>query len=189
MTQAVARGELSVEAPVEEVVKSAIVRYNHDRSKLIAILQVIQSEFQYLPREALKLVSDELGFSLSEVLNVATFYHQFRLEPVGKYVIYVCFGTACYLKGSSDIYNALRSSLGIKEGMTTASDRSVTVEKARCFGCCSLAPVVMVISSDGLEKYVHGKLTPVDARKIAMTYRSKALSRTEGVVSVKPVTR
>lgn len=162
---------------VETVVGGVLARYNYDRSKLIPVLQEVQKIYGYLPRKALEIVSRRLGFSLSEILNVVTFYHQFRLEPTGMYIMYVCFGTACYLRGSSEIYDVLRSTLSIREGSTTASDGSITVEKARCFGCCSLAPVVMVVSNDGLEKYVHGNLTPSDARKMIQSYRYKVLSK------------
>ncbi|MGC8975201.1 MAG: NAD(P)H-dependent oxidoreductase subunit E, partial [Thermoprotei archaeon] len=90
------------------VVDKVIQKYGIDRSKLINMLQDIQKEFHYLPKETLKALSSRLGISLSEVLNVATFYHQFRLEPLGMYVIQVCFGTACYLKGSPEIYESIR---------------------------------------------------------------------------------
>lgn len=162
---------------VETVIEGVLARYNYNRSNLITVLQEVQKIYGYLPRKALEIVGRRLGFSFSEILNVATFYHQFRLEPTGMYIMYVCFGTACYLRGSSDVYDVLRSSLNIREGSTTASDGSITVEKARCFGCCSLAPVVMVISNDGLEKYVHGNLTPSDARKMVQSYRYKIFSK------------
>lgn len=165
---------------VDEIVS----RYGHDRSRLVSMLQEIQKKFLYLPREALERLSLKLNIPLSDILNVATFYHQFRLEPVGEYIVYVCFGTACYLKGSSEIYETMRRAVGLDGGKTTTSDRAVTVtvsvEKARCFGCCSLAPVVMVMSSDGSERYVHGRLTPSEGRKVVLSYRLKALDRLKG---------
>lgn len=166
------------------VVDEIVSRCGYDRSRLVSMLQEIQKKFLYLPREALERLSAKLNIPLSDILNVATFYHQFRLEPVGEYVIYVCFGTACYLKGSSEIYEAMRKAVGLDGGKTTTSDRAVTVavsvEKARCFGCCSLAPVVMVMSSDGGERYVHGRLTPSEGRRVVLSYRSKALERMKG---------
>ncbi|MEM0014573.1 MAG: NAD(P)H-dependent oxidoreductase subunit E [Zestosphaera sp.] len=166
------------------MVDEIVSRYGYDRGRLVGMLQEIQKRFLYLPREALERLSARLGIPLSEVLNVATFYHQFRLEPVGKYVVYVCFGTACYLRGSSEVYEAMRKAVGLDGGRTTTSDGAVTVavsvEKARCFGCCSLAPVVMVMSSDGSERYVHGRLTPSEGRKVVLSYRSKALERMKG---------
>ncbi|MCX8184771.1 MAG: NAD(P)H-dependent oxidoreductase subunit E [Sulfolobales archaeon] len=157
-----------------EVVGEVVSKYGCDRGRLVQILQEIQKTFRYLPRESLEEVSEKLGVSLSEVLNVATFYHQFRLEPVGRYIIYVCFGTACYLRGASEVYEAIRRSAGLSNGRSTTEDGLLTVEKARCFGCCSLAPVAMVLSSDGSERYVHGKLTPQAGRRLVFNYRSKA---------------
>jgi NADH-quinone oxidoreductase subunit E len=167
-----------------ELVRELVSRYGPDRGRLIQILQEVQRAYRYLPRESLEGVARELGVSLSEVLNVATFYHQFRLEPVGKYIAYVCFGTACYLKGSADVYEAMKRAAGLGNGRSTTEDGALTIEKARCFGCCSLAPVVMVVSSDGTERYVHGRLTPSEARRLISTYRSRALQlREAGVAS------
>lgn len=156
------------------VAEDLVSRYGTDRGRLIQILQEVQKTFRYLPRESLEEVSRRLGLSLAEVMSVATFYHQFRLEPVGRYVMYVCFGTACYLRGSSQVYEAMRRAVGLSDGRSTTEDGSLTIEKARCFGCCSLAPVVMATSSDGSERYVHGKLTTMEARRLALTYRSRA---------------
>lgn len=162
------------------VVDKVVQKYGVDRGKLINMLQDIQKEFHYLPKETLRALSSKLGMSLSEVLNVATFYHQFRLEPLGTYVIQVCFGTTCYLKGSSEIYESIRKVLGLKERESTTEDGTVTVEKARCFGCCSLAPVIMVMSSDGSERYVHGRLSMTEGKKVALDYRTKALKKLKG---------
>lgn len=162
------------------VVDKVIYKYGVDRSKLINMLQEIQREFHYLPRQSLEVLSSRLGVSLSEILNVATFYHQFRLEPLGAYVIHVCFGTACYLKGSPEIYESMRRVLGLREKRNTTEDGAVTLEKARCFGCCSLAPVIMVTSSDGSERYVHGRLNTSESRKVVLDYRTKALMKLKG---------
>lgn len=162
------------------IVDKIICRYGINKSKLINMLQEIQKEFYYLPRQTLEALSSRLGVSLSEILNVATFYHQFRLKPLGFYVIYVCFGTACYLKGSPEIYESIRKVLGLKEGVSTTEDGAITVEKARCFGCCSLAPVIMIKSSDGNKTHVYGKLSMTEGRKVALDYRMKALMRLKG---------
>jgi NADH-quinone oxidoreductase subunit E len=159
-----------------DYVDDLVAKLGRDRSRLIPILQEVQKTFRYLPREAVEGVAEKLGVPVSEVLNVATFYHQFRLEPIGRYVIYVCFGTACYLRGSEAVYNAMRLAAGVAEGRSTSEDGLITVEKARCFGCCSLAPVAMAVSADGRERVVHGKLTPLEARRVVATYRSKALA-------------
>lgn len=160
-----------------DVVDKIIHKYGVDRSKLINMLQDIQKEFYYLPRQTLETLSIKLNIPLSEILNVATFYHQFRLQPLGTYVIQVCFGTTCYLKGSPEIYESIGKILGLKERENTTEDGTVTVEKARCFGCCSLAPVIMVLSSDGSERYVHGRLNITEGKKIALNYRTRALRR------------
>ncbi|MEM0244192.1 MAG: NAD(P)H-dependent oxidoreductase subunit E [Zestosphaera sp.] len=157
-------------------VDRVIHKYGVDRSKLINMLQEIQREFHYLPRQSLEALSNKLGIPLSEILNVATFYHQFRLEPLGTYVIHVCFGTACYLKGSPEIYESIKKALNLKERENTTRDGAITVEKARCFGCCSLAPVIMVTSSDESERYVHGRLNIAESKKVALGYRTRALS-------------
>lgn len=168
MSVSINASELVYRQDVEDIVIKIVERYGRSRSKLIPILQEIQTTFKYLPQRALEIVAEKLGTPLSEVLAVATFYHQFRLEPVGEFVLQVCFGTACYLRGSADIYEALR---------LATLDQPITVEKARCFGCCSLAPVVMVIDASTGEKLIHGKLTPVEARKLAFKYVSEARRR------------
>ncbi|MEM0002451.1 MAG: NAD(P)H-dependent oxidoreductase subunit E [Desulfurococcaceae archaeon] len=153
--------EYAIETDVLRLVETIISKHGCNRSKLIPILQDIQNELKYLPRKVLEVVSSKLGVPISDIISVASFYHQFRLEPVGEYVFQVCFGTACYLRGASNVYEALK---------LATSKVSITVEKARCFGCCSLAPVVMVISTRTGEKYIHGRLNTNDARKIALKY-------------------
>lgn len=160
--------ELVYRQDLEDTVNKVVEKHGRSRSKLIPILQEIQGIFKYLPRRALEIVAEKLETPLSEILAVATFYHQFRLEPVGEFILQVCFGTACYLRGSADVYEAIK---------LAALNHPVTVEKARCFGCCSLAPVVMVIDTSTGEKLVHGKLTPTEARKLAFKYISEARRR------------
>lgn len=162
---------------VDEVVSAILSRYNQ-RHHLMRILQEVQSSYGYLPREALEMVSRRTGIPLSDVINVATFYHQYRLEPPGYYIFLVCMGTACHLRGNQDNYDALRSVLGIRRG-ATSPDGLVSVEKARCFGCCSLAPVVMVVSRDGGERYLHGNVDVKEARRLALRYRALAARRAE----------
>lgn len=157
----VSRFEHVIEVDVLNLVETVLSKHGHDRSKLILMLQDIQNELKYLPRRVLELVSNKLSIPVSEIISVASFYHQFRLEPVGDFVFQVCFGTACYLRGASDVYEALKLITG---------KTSITVEKARCFGCCSLAPVVMVINTKTGDKNIHGRLNPNDARKIALKY-------------------
>ncbi|MEM4717512.1 MAG: NAD(P)H-dependent oxidoreductase subunit E [Desulfurococcaceae archaeon] len=149
---------------VLKLIDSVIAKYGSSRDRLIPILQDIQSSLGYLPRPALELVSSKLNVSISEILSVASFYHQFRLQPIGEYLIQVCFGTACYLRGSKELYEALRLTLGKSH---------VSIEKARCFGCCSLAPVIMVVNTQTGEKSIHGRLRSTDIGKITMQYLKK----------------
>lgn len=166
MSQAeVGKLEHEVEANVVELVNAIVAKHGYSRSKLIPILQEIQSVYGYLPRRALELISSKLNIPISEIIAVVSFYHQFRLEPVGDYIFQVCFGTACYLRGASEIYEALR---------LATSEAYVTVEKARCFGCCSLAPVIMVINTKTGNKDIYGRLTPSEARKVALKYSALA---------------
>ncbi len=110
---------------------------------LIAVLQDIQREFHYLPREALTEVSTALGVPLSKVYGVATFYNAFSMTPRGEKVIRVCQGTACHIKGADLILDQLESSLGIKPGETTP-DLKYTIEVVNCVGACAMAPVMIV---------------------------------------------
>lgn len=156
-------------------VRELVKKYGKDRSMLIPMLQEVMLRYHYLPREVLETLSEKIEVPISEIINVATFYHQFRLEPVGRYIVSICFGTACYLLGSAIVYEAMRDAMGLKGDKHTTDDLTITVEPARCFGCCSLAPVAMVTSADGKERYVHGKLTPSEGRKLVRRYRAQAL--------------
>lgn len=141
------------------------------------MLQEIQGVYGYLPREALEELSRLTGIPLVDVITVATFYHQFKLERPGYYIVLVCMGTACHLKGNLDNYEAMKSFLGLGRYEKTTKDGAISVEKARCFGACSLAPVVMVVSRDGRERYLHGHVTLQEARKIVAKYRALALKK------------
>jgi len=157
------------------IVKRIVENIGYDRRHLIRILQEIQREYGYLPRETLEEVSRILHIPLSDVLTVATFYHQFTLESPGLFTIWVCMGTACHLKGNAENYDYLRTILGLKEGEKTTKDKLFTVEKARCFGCCSLAPVI-VVTGPGIRD-LYGYVTPRDINKIIAKYRSLGLKK------------
>lgn len=136
-----------------------IYNYEPNPSSLIPLLQKTQEIFGYLPREALEEISRYLKVPLSRVYGVATFYAQFRFEPLGKYVIKICHGTACHVNGAVNISQAIKEEVGIEEGKTT-EDGLITLERVACLGCCSLAPVIMI------NDRVYGKLTPEKVRKI-----------------------
>ncbi len=138
--------------------------YGSERSSLIHVLQDIQEEFDYLPRDSLRQVSERLSVPLAEVLRVATFYSAFSLEPRGEHLITVCTGTACHVKGAGRILDAIRRELRLADGRETTDDVKFTVRSVRCMGCCALAPVINI---DG-EPY--GRLTVGRVREILSDY-------------------
>ena len=130
-----------------------------DPSALIPLLQDIQEIYGYLPEDELKHVANHAKIPLSRVYGVATFYNQFRLVPLGKYVIRVCRGTACHVNGSLDVLATLENELAIKAGDTT-KDLLFSVETVACIGACSIAPVITV------NEEFHGKMTTRSVQKI-----------------------
>ena len=136
-----------------------IYHYEPSPSSLIPLLQKTQEKFGYLPKDALEEIANYLGIPLSRVYGVATFYAQFRFEPLGKYVIKICHGTACHVNGAVNISQAITEELGVEEGQTT-KDGLVTLERVACLGCCSLSPTIMI------NEKVFGKLTPDKVRKL-----------------------
>jgi NADH-quinone oxidoreductase subunit E len=141
-----------------------IEKYKNKKGNLIPLLQGAQSLLGYLPREAFEKIANETGLNLSDMYGVATFYAQFRLNPVGKHIVKVCHGTACHVQNANQITEALEDSLKVKDGETT-EDGLFTLESVACLGCCSLAPVMMI----GEETY--GKLSGKDAVKIVKEIR------------------
>lgn len=141
-------------------------KYEGMKGSLISILQDVQGHYEYLPIEALNYVSEKTGIKLAKIYGVATFYTQFRLDPVGKHVILLCQGTACHVNGSKAIEEAICEELEIKEGETT-EDGLFTLTNVACLGCCSLSPVMMI---DG---EVYGKLTAKRTREILKEIRAR----------------
>ncbi|WP_432662254.1 NADH-quinone oxidoreductase subunit NuoE [Wukongibacter baidiensis] len=141
-------------------------KYKGVSGSLISILQAVQEIYNYLPRRALNYVAEETGIKPSKILGVATFYTQFRLEPVGKFVIMLCQGTACHVNGSKAIEEAICDELGINEGETT-NDDLFTLENVACLGCCSLSPVMMINGE------TYGNLTPDKAKEIVRDIKKK----------------
>jgi len=126
-----------------EKVAAIVDKYRADTGQLISILQDIQAELYYLPREALVQVSNAMGIPLSRVYSVATFFRAFSLKPRGKHLVNVCLGTACHVRGSAKVLEQLERSLDISPGDTTA-DAKFTLETVNCMGCCALGPVVNI---------------------------------------------
>ncbi len=124
-------------------VKSHITKYNNEKKALISILQEIQEEYNYLPQEALRIVSKALGIPLIDIFGVATFYRAFSLEPRGKHLITVCLGTACHVRGGPKILEEFERKLNIEAG-ETSKDGQFTLETVACLGCCAIGPVVVV---------------------------------------------
>ena len=125
-------------------ISSILAKHGTTKSDLIPILQDIQDEFNFLPEDALKQLCDNTEITPSEVYGVATFYSQFRLNPVGEHRIKVCVGTACHVKGAGLVYDAFRREMKLPEGQDTDESGSFTLEKVSCLGCCTLAPVVQI---------------------------------------------
>lgn len=123
-------------------------------SRLIPILQAIQHEYNYLPEEVLTYVATSLGVPPARVFGVATFYAHFAMEPKGKHVVRLCDGTACHVKQSVPILEALHQKLGTSEKRKTTADMLFTVETVACLGACGLAPVVVI------DEQVYGQMTP-----------------------------
>ena len=124
-------------------VNEIIDRYGADQTASLAVLQDIQREYNYLPREALELVAERLSIPLGKVYHMATFYRSFTLRPKGEYCIRVCLGTACYVHGGPRILEAFERELGINAGEST-SDGKFSLEATSCLGACAQAPFVMV---------------------------------------------
>ena len=147
----------------EAMLRAVIDELRNDQGCLMPIMQKAQDIYGYLPYEVQKMISDELDVPMEKIYGVATFYSQFNLYPKGQYKISVCLGTACYVKGSGDIYNKLMEILGIAGGECTA-DGKFSLDACRCIGACGLAPVMM-INDD-----VYGRLTPDELDGILAKY-------------------
>ena len=126
---------------VDDILKS----FEYNKSYLIAMLQKVQEVFRYLPEDAMTYIGEHVdGLSPATVYGVATFYAQFSLEPKGKYEIKVCDGTACHVRGSMPVLNAIRNKLKLKEGQTTCDNGLFSLEIVSCLGACGLAPVCVI---------------------------------------------
>jgi NADH-quinone oxidoreductase subunit E len=128
---------------LKQKVESILDNYQRDEGMLVSILQDIQAEYNYLPEEVLVEVSQSLGTPLSQVYSVATFFKAFSLEPRGRYLINVCLGTACHVRGAVKVLEAIERELDIKTGDTT-KDLKFTLETVNCVGACALGPIVII---------------------------------------------
>jgi NADH-quinone oxidoreductase subunit E len=144
---------------MEEKVKAIIGKYGSDKSFIIPILQDIQREFNYLPREALDALCANLGVSQSLVYHLATFYRAFSLTPKGKYRLSLCVGTACHVRGAPQISDHVERTLGIKPG-ETSKDLEFSFETVNCLGACALGPILV------LNDEYHGQMTIAKTSKV-----------------------
>ena len=140
-------------------------RYVNDKTPLMMILSDIQKEYGYIPLEVQELVSKRTGVSVAEIYGVVTFYYFFSLQPKGKYVIGVCLGTACYVKGAQQVLDKFAEIIGIKPGETSA-DGLFTLDALRCIGACGIAPAVTINGK------VYPKLTVDAVPKIIAEYKA-----------------
>ena len=146
---------------IEEIIE----RYQDEKTPLMMILSDIQHEFGYIPLDVQEIISEKTGIPVAEIYGVVTFYSFFSLTPKGKYVIGVCLGTACYVKGSQQVLDKFSELLNIKAG-ETSEDGLFTLDALRCIGACGIAPALTI----------HGKVYPTvavaDVAKIVEEYRS-----------------
>jgi NADH-quinone oxidoreductase subunit E len=137
-----------------EKVNEVIEHHGKAPSALIPILQEVQEEYRYLPEEILTYIAMAMDLAPATVYGVATFYAQFSLEPKGKYVIKICDGTACHVRGSDPVKEAVRRKVGLAKDQATTKDLRFTVETVSCLGACGLAPVMMI------NDQIYGQMTP-----------------------------
>ena len=149
------------------LIEPTLETYAEVPGSLIAILQETQDLYGYLPIDVMELISQRTGTPIATVIGVATFYAQFRLQPVGKYLIMLCQGTACHVNGSELISAAITDELSIEDGQTT-EDGLFSLKHVACLGCCSLSPVMMINGK------VYSSLTPDKAKKVLRTLRAEA---------------
>jgi NADH-quinone oxidoreductase subunit E len=157
---------------MEDKVKTIIEKYGNDKSFLIPILQDIQKQFNYLPREALDALSRNLGVPASLIYHLSTFYRAFSLKPKGRYRLSLCMGTACHVRGAPLIADHLERTLGIKAGDTT-EDLEYSYETVNCLGACALGPILVVN-----DEY-HGQMTIAKANKVLASIGVKVQSDEE----------
>lgn len=150
-----------------EKVVQILEENNYSRTRLIPILQHVQDEYRYLPQEVLAYIATAIKAPIAEVYGVATFYAHFTLDPKGKYVVKVCNGTACHVKGAMALVEAMQKKLMLQAGKHTTDDMEFTIETVSCVGACGLAPVV-VVNDD-----VYGQVSPERSVEIVDIYKAK----------------
>ena len=148
------------------LIKDVLDQYADVKGSLISILQKTQEIYGYVPIDAVYHIAERTGLTPAKIMGVATFYAQFRFQAVGKYLIMICKGTACYVNGANAIADAVMEELGIGDNETTA-DGLFSLSRVSCLGCCSLAPVMMI------NEDTYGSLTPEKVVKILRDIKAK----------------
>lgn len=135
-------------------IDSVLEKYDCDKTRVIAIMQDVQAEYSFLPEDALRYIAEKVGESEAEIFGVATFYENFSMNEKGKYIIKVCNGTACHVRKSDDVQEALYAATGMTPEEHMSADGLFTIERVSCLGACGLAPVCTV------NDVVHPAMTP-----------------------------
>jgi len=154
---------------MEKNLEKIYADYVKHEGNIISLLQDIQSEFGYIPEDAVNWLSKRLDIPASRFFGITTFYAQFHLAPRGKNIITTCCGTACHVKGSERLINGLVKELDLPEGESTTMDRQFTAEKVNCVGACSIAPVVII------NDKIHGKMTTDNLMKEIRKLKDKEI--------------
>ena len=151
---------------MDETLQRILDHYTNEQGTLIGLLQDIQENYGYLPEERLEEVAHELDVPLGRLFSLATFYHSFRLEPLGEHHVCVCVGTACHVRGAQAIIDTIERDLNVKSG-TTSEDKSVTLDTVNCLGACALAPLIMV------DNEPHGNMNQKKMKKLLKKFEKK----------------
>ncbi|MCK5785900.1 MAG: NADH-quinone oxidoreductase subunit NuoE [Candidatus Sabulitectum sp.] len=159
----VEQDEVEIKRKDRDTVLSILEENDHGEGSLMPVLQAVDKHYGYLPEDVITYISSKLSVSLSDIYNIATFYNSFSLVPKGRHKISICMGTTCYVKGAEKLMQKLCSDLGVEPGGTT-EDMRFSVEAARCIGCCSLAPAIMV------NDKVYGRVKLTDLSGILKEY-------------------
>ncbi len=162
------RNEIMIEE-VKEKVDEILTRHDYEKKELINIIQEVQKEYHYLPEDVLIYTAEKLDISQSKIYGVATFYENFSLEAKGKNIIKICDGTACHVRKSVPILNAINKELGLTDKNKTTDDMLFTVETVSCLGACGLAPVITI------NDHVHPKMTPESAIELIRTIKKEEM--------------
>lgn len=155
----------SIQTVAKQEIKKIVEANSHEKTPLMIILSEVQSKFGYIPLEVQEYISELTGISVAEIYGVITFYSFFSLVPKGTYIIGVCLGTACYVKGSQNVCDKFCDILGIKAGQTT-EDGMFTIDGLRCIGACGIAPAVTINGK------VYAKVTVDQVKGIIDEYKN-----------------